>query len=43
MGEIGTDDHVITHASGGVRAYALDATTAEALWRKSEELVGEKF
>jgi NAD(P)-dependent dehydrogenase (short-subunit alcohol dehydrogenase family) len=27
----------------GVRSYALDPAHAEALWRKSEELVGEKF
>ena len=27
----------------GVRSYALDPARAEALWRKSEELVGEKF
>jgi len=27
----------------GVRGYALDATNAEALWKKSEELVGESF
>ncbi|MFG1421405.1 SDR family NAD(P)-dependent oxidoreductase [Roseixanthobacter liquoris] len=27
----------------GVRPYALDATRAEALWRKSEELVHERF
>jgi NAD(P)-dependent dehydrogenase (short-subunit alcohol dehydrogenase family) len=27
----------------GVRAYAVDAETAEALWKKSEELVGESF
>jgi NAD(P)-dependent dehydrogenase (short-subunit alcohol dehydrogenase family) len=27
----------------GVRAYALDPTTAEALWKKSEELVAESF
>ena len=27
----------------GVRSYALDPEHAEALWRKSEELVGEKF
>ena len=29
--------------SEGVRGYAVDATAAEALWRKSEELVGESF
>jgi NAD(P)-dependent dehydrogenase (short-subunit alcohol dehydrogenase family) len=33
----------ITAASEGVRAYALDPDTAEALWKKSEELVGESF
>ncbi len=27
----------------GVRAYALNGKTAEALWKKSEELVGEHF
>jgi NAD(P)-dependent dehydrogenase (short-subunit alcohol dehydrogenase family) len=27
----------------GVRAYALDPKAAEALWKKSEELVGESF
>jgi hypothetical protein len=26
-----------------VRGYALDANNAEALWKKSEEMVGEKF
>ncbi|HEY2035156.1 MAG TPA: SDR family NAD(P)-dependent oxidoreductase [Rhizomicrobium sp.] len=30
-------------ARGGVRAYALDADHAKALWTKSEEMVGEKF
>ncbi|GGE04851.1 oxidoreductase [Aureimonas endophytica] len=28
---------------GGVRPYALDRERAEALWAKSEELVGERF
>ena len=28
---------------GGVRAYALDAEHARALWAKSEEMVGERF
>jgi NAD(P)-dependent dehydrogenase (short-subunit alcohol dehydrogenase family) len=28
---------------GGVRAYALDPQRAQALWRKSEEMVGERF
>jgi NAD(P)-dependent dehydrogenase (short-subunit alcohol dehydrogenase family) len=30
-------------ARGGVRAYALNADHAKALWAKSEEMVGEKF
>jgi NAD(P)-dependent dehydrogenase (short-subunit alcohol dehydrogenase family) len=29
--------------AGGVRPYALDSEHAEALWRRSEELVGERF
>jgi len=29
--------------SEGVRAYALDPHNAEALWKKSGELVGESF
>jgi NAD(P)-dependent dehydrogenase (short-subunit alcohol dehydrogenase family) len=36
-------DAPITAVSEGVRGYALDANSAEALWRKSEELVGESF
>jgi NAD(P)-dependent dehydrogenase (short-subunit alcohol dehydrogenase family) len=28
---------------GGVLAYALDPARAEALWAKSEEMVGERF
>jgi hypothetical protein len=27
----------------GVRGYAVDPSNAEALWKKSEELVGESF
>jgi NAD(P)-dependent dehydrogenase (short-subunit alcohol dehydrogenase family) len=37
------DDAVINPVSEGVRAYALDPTTAEALWKKSEQMVGESF
>src|SRR5579859_3980728 len=33
----------IAAASEGVRAYALDLANAAALWKKSEELVGESF
>jgi NAD(P)-dependent dehydrogenase (short-subunit alcohol dehydrogenase family) len=43
VSEIVPDDRVITPVSEGVRGYALDPKTAEALWKKSEELVGEKF
>ena len=27
----------------GVRAYALGPTSAEALWKRSEQMVGESF
>jgi NAD(P)-dependent dehydrogenase (short-subunit alcohol dehydrogenase family) len=43
VGNVVPDDVTITAVSEGVRAYALDPNTAEALWRKSEELVGESF
>ena len=33
----------IAAASEGVRAYALDPANAAALWKRSEELVGETF
>jgi hypothetical protein len=37
-------DHVTIGAvNEGVRGYALDANHAEALWKKSEVLVGERF
>jgi len=29
--------------SGGVREYALNPERAKALWKKSEELIGETF
>ncbi len=32
-----------TTSRAGVRSYALNPATAEALWRKSEEMVGERF
>src|ERR1700747_1000196 len=38
VGNIVQDDATITAISEGVRAYALDPTTAEALWKKSEEM-----
>jgi NAD(P)-dependent dehydrogenase (short-subunit alcohol dehydrogenase family) len=37
------DSATITVVSEGVRAYALDPDNAEALWKKSEEMVGERF
>ena len=43
VGKIVPDDATITAVSEGVRAYALDRDSAEALWKKSEELVGESF
>ena len=43
VGNIVPDDATITVASEGVRAYAMDPTNAEALWKKSEEMVGESF
>jgi NAD(P)-dependent dehydrogenase (short-subunit alcohol dehydrogenase family) len=43
VGHIVPDDVTISAISEGVRAYALDSNTAEALWKKSEELVGESF
>jgi NAD(P)-dependent dehydrogenase (short-subunit alcohol dehydrogenase family) len=43
VGKIVPDDAAITGVSEGVRGFALDAKTAEALWKKSEELVGESF
>jgi NAD(P)-dependent dehydrogenase (short-subunit alcohol dehydrogenase family) len=36
-------DDATTAVSEGVRGYALDPKNAEALWKKSEELVGESF
>ncbi len=43
VGNIVPDNVTISAISEGVRAYALDPKTAEALWKKSEELVGERF
>lgn len=43
VGSVVPDDATITVASEGVRAYAMDPTNAEALWKKSEEMVGESF
>ncbi len=43
VSQIVPDDVTITAMSEGVRGYALDPKAAEALWKKSEELVGESF
>jgi NAD(P)-dependent dehydrogenase (short-subunit alcohol dehydrogenase family) len=43
VGEIVPDDVTISAISEGVRRYALDPSNAEALWKKSEEMVGESF
>ena len=43
VSEVVADDVVITPISEGVRAYALDLANADALWRKSEAMVGESF
>jgi NAD(P)-dependent dehydrogenase (short-subunit alcohol dehydrogenase family) len=43
VSETVADDVVITPVSEGVRRYALDGAGADALWRKSEEMVGESF
>ena len=43
VGHIVPDHVTISAISEGVRGYALDPKAAEALWKKSEELVGESF
>jgi NAD(P)-dependent dehydrogenase (short-subunit alcohol dehydrogenase family) len=43
VGEMVPDNVTISSVSEGVRGYALDSGAAEALWKKSEELVGESF
>ena len=43
VGNVVPDNATISGVSEGVRSYALDANLAEALWKKSEELVGESF
>jgi len=43
VGNVVPDDATITAVSEGVRGYAVDVKTAEALWKKSEEMVGESF
>ena len=43
VGKIVPDGVTISGVSEGVRGYALDPQMAEALWKKSEEMVGESF
>jgi NAD(P)-dependent dehydrogenase (short-subunit alcohol dehydrogenase family) len=43
VGQVVPEGVAINAISEGVRAYALDPNNAEALWKKSEELVGESF
>src|SRR5882724_1673975 len=43
VGQIVADNATISAISEGVRGYALDPNNAEALWKKSEEMVGENF
>jgi NAD(P)-dependent dehydrogenase (short-subunit alcohol dehydrogenase family) len=43
VGEIVPEGTTISGVSEGVREYALDRQMAEALWKKSEEMVGETF
>lgn len=43
VGNIVPDDVTISAISEGVRGYALDPASAQALWKKSEELVKESF
>jgi NAD(P)-dependent dehydrogenase (short-subunit alcohol dehydrogenase family) len=43
VGDVVPNHVTITGVSEGVRGYALDPNTAEALWKRSEELVGESF
>ena len=43
VGAIVPNELPVAAMTEGVRAYAVDTKTAEALWKKSEELVGESF
>jgi len=43
VGQIVADNVTISAISEGVRGYALDSNNAEALWKKSEAMVGENF
>ncbi len=43
VGSVVPAETAISVMSEGARAYALDPANAEALWKKSEEMVGESF
>jgi NAD(P)-dependent dehydrogenase (short-subunit alcohol dehydrogenase family) len=43
VSDVVADDAALGLLDEGVRGYALDPHNAVALWKKSEELVGEKF
>jgi NAD(P)-dependent dehydrogenase (short-subunit alcohol dehydrogenase family) len=43
VAELIPPDSPVTAISAGVRGYALDPERAKALWKKSEEMVGESF
>jgi len=43
VGSIGPDDVPVDAMTEGVRAYAVNANAAAALWKKSEQMVGESF
>jgi hypothetical protein len=43
VGRLVADNVTISAISEGVRGYALDPSNADALWRKSEDMVRETF
>jgi NAD(P)-dependent dehydrogenase (short-subunit alcohol dehydrogenase family) len=43
VGSIAPEEVPASAVTEGVRGYAVDIKTAEALWKKSEEMVGESF
>jgi hypothetical protein len=43
VGKIVPDGVPMSAITEGVSQYALDVKNAEALWKKSEKLVGESF
>lgn len=43
LGETVAEDSQLSAVNRGVHAYALDPENARALWKKSEEMVGESF